>query len=520
MEAPSSSPSPLSALEVLDPAAPPKFQKLEKRINDGPDVTTFLTSKAYRDIGTFVLQLNRALCPRKHEATADGKESIRTFPLTSLKPSAELPSSIQGLQTLLKKAEALIDSAPPDPGPRRFGNVAFRTWHGLLADQVRGLLEEFVPTSVLEFGGPGSREGILDELVGYFVGAFGSAQRLDYGTGHELSFLAFLGGLWKLRFFEEIRASTTGAEDGETERMIVLGVIEPYLKVVRRLILTYTLEPAGSHGVWGLDDHAFLPYIFGSAQFTRAITATEAMPTEGSVRGAPKTGDIVKATVVEDYRTVNMYFSAIGFINDVKKGPFWEHSPILFDVSGIRDGWGKINKGMIKMFNAEVLSKFPVVQHFHFGALFSWDQDPNAAAPAHSIHIANQPNIQNFPAQGTAMPPPGGAGMAGTAAPWAAGAATRAPGAGSAGTAAPWANAARAPGAGAGVAGIPYSRVPPARAGGAMPPPSVTGRVPPSTTTSGPGPRTGTLAQAGNTKLKEDESTDGQITMTKAPWAS
>lgn len=39
-----------------------------------------------------------------------------------------------------------------------------------------------------------------------------------------------------------------------------------------------------------------------------------------------------------------MYFSAIGFIYDVKKGPFWEHSPILFDISGVKAGWAKINK--------------------------------------------------------------------------------------------------------------------------------------------------------------------------------
>lgn len=130
----------------------------------------------------------------------------------------------------------------------------------------------------------------------------------------------------------------------EEEGSFPVNLCSSYLHVVRRVILTYTLEPAGSHGVWGLDDHSFLPYIFGSAQLTRPITEDEPMPLEGSVRGAPKTGDVVKAQVVEEERQKNLYFSAVGFINDVKKGPFWEHSPILFDVSGVQDGWGKINK--------------------------------------------------------------------------------------------------------------------------------------------------------------------------------
>ena len=115
--------------------------------------------------------------------------------------------------------------------------------------------------------------------------------------------------------------------------------------MVRKLIKTYNLEPAGSHGVWGLDDHSFLPYIFGSAQLSPSISpSATVVPQEGSVTGAPKPGDVAKKDIVEVWRTKNLYFAAIGFINDVKKGPFWEHSPMLYDISGVQAGWAKINK--------------------------------------------------------------------------------------------------------------------------------------------------------------------------------
>lgn len=164
-----------------------------------------------------------------------------------------------------------------------------------------------------------------------------------------------------------------------------------YLRLVRRLIKTYTLEPAGSHGVWGLDDHSFLPYLFGSAQYGPAISDKDETPIEGSLANAPDPADVTKLAAVERERSKNMYFSAIGFIYDIKKGPFWEHSPMLYDISGVRSGWAKINKGMIKMYMAEVLSKFPVVQHFYFGSLFSWDEDPDAVSPPTTVHTSNQP---------------------------------------------------------------------------------------------------------------------------------
>ena len=190
-----------------------------------------------------------------------------------------------------------------------------------------------------------------------------------------------------------------------------------YLELIRHLVLTYTLEPAGSHGVWGLDDHSFIPYIFGSAQYGPAISPSQPatnIPTEGSMKTAPSPSKITDKQVVADYKDMNMYFSAIQFIYDVKKGPFWEHSPVLYDVSGIKDGWAKINKGMLKMYAAEVLGKFPVVQHFGFGSLFAWEVDPEASGSGKSMHAQQQPEKARSMDVPPA-PPPG----AGTKAPWA-----------------------------------------------------------------------------------------------------
>jgi serine/threonine-protein phosphatase 2A activator len=117
-----------------------------------------------------------------------------------------------------------------------------------------------------------------------------------------------------------------------------------YLGLMRKLIKVYNLEPAGSHGVWGLDDHFFLPFIFGSAQLSPPLSPSGSIPLQGSGRGSPKTDDVAKKTVVDDWRERNMYFSAVGFVFDVKRGPFWEHSRMLYDISGVPGGWAKINK--------------------------------------------------------------------------------------------------------------------------------------------------------------------------------
>ncbi|KIX96546.1 uncharacterized protein Z520_07812 [Fonsecaea multimorphosa CBS 102226] len=382
-----------------------RFEKPVKKIFDGPDVSSFLMSLAYRDIMTFVLQLNRSVLPRKTQ-TGGGTSTITTWRLDS--EDLVYSDAISRLRSLLNKLIELVDAVPPDTGPRRFGNVSFRKWFKIVEEQVDALLTEYLPEELAP---------AHEELGAYLLGSLGSPQRLDYGTGHELSFLAFLACLWKLSFFAD-----DTEQPGVEERGIVLGVFELYLVLIRKLIKTYTLEPAGSHGVWGLDDNSFLPYVFGSAQLCPPITETDDTPTEGSLPDAPDASAVTKPNLVEKEKKSNMYFSAIAFIYDVKRGPFWEHSPMLFDISGIKDGWGKINKGMIKMYNAEVLSKFPVVQHFPFGSLLKWERDPEAKPPPSSTHAASQPLRNPTDTNAPSAMRPGGPGppMGSTAAPWAA----------------------------------------------------------------------------------------------------
>lgn len=243
--------------------------------------------------------------------------------------------------------KAWVDETPPEQQPMRFGNKAFRTWHARVAAKsetfIRGLLPE-------------QHAAAWIELRPYWLDCFGHPTRIDYGTGHETSFILFLLCLSKLDVIDKPDLPA-----------VVLRVFEQYLRLCRKLQTTYWLEPAGSHGVWSLDDYQMLPFVFGSSQL--------------ATREDLKPSCIHDDDVMEELGAENLYLQSIGFIKSVKHGgPFAEHSPMLNDISGVPN-WSKVNSGMLKMYQGEVLAKRPVVQHFVFGTLLPCTWTPTKPAP-------------------------------------------------------------------------------------------------------------------------------------------
>lgn len=382
-------------------------------------------------------------------------------------------------------------------------------------------------------------DALANELGEYIKDSFGNARRLDYGSGHELHFFIFimicleehrdLGGLVDTtRSLQEALRLTIPCPPPVPEALadevyrrrqeFILYVFRDYLSLMRRIQTHYKLEPAGSHGVWGLDDYHHLPYVFGAAQLVRfdapvypngmdrsgvtsqssgrasslrastgsarglsqmtgappstvmepdqlnppvtraprvvyggsvkpmssnSISAESgsspttampappapplppALPTSGSTATScsaplpasttstaaagsrkrdglslleiisPVTAqpdpvnnnspnrfslkgqtflpaDVCQPSKVTLFQEEYFYPNMIYWINIHKRGPFHEHSNMLYNISSVAT-WEKTFTGMMKMFAAEVLGKFTVVQHLLFGAHLAWN---------------------------------------------------------------------------------------------------------------------------------------------------
>jgi hypothetical protein len=289
-----------------------------KAISGQSDLDQFLKSKVYNELLDFV-----KVCT---ESVVDVPNNSTTIPI---------PPEVETFKTFMNELHELVEEVPPMKQPMRFGNKSFRVWHAKLAEKLPTFLSSLLPVE---------QQGAAVELSPYLLDMFGNTTRIDYGTGHEFNFVIFFFCLYKLQIIKK-----------EDLPSVITHAFVAYIRVMRKLQTDYLLEPAGSHGVWGLDDYHCLLFLFGSAQLSKQ---TEIKPSS-----------VHDNAIVQEYAHEYLYLEGIQFIKSLKKGaPFSETSPMLNDISNLHE-WARICSGLMRLLQGEVMNKFPVIQHLLFGSL-------------------------------------------------------------------------------------------------------------------------------------------------------
>lgn len=171
-----------------------RFEVLSKGVRTPDDMRLWERSYAYAEYLGFVLALNDEV---KGKSISEGSEN----------PSSQVLHIVKILDTLSK----MIDEIPPIEQPQRFGNQAFRTWYAELCKvSVCSIVKIdyqhlyftqkapcFLKDSMLE-----SHQRSVPEIIKYLTDAFGNSTRIDYGTGHEISFVMFMYCLFRIGYLQ------------------------------------------------------------------------------------------------------------------------------------------------------------------------------------------------------------------------------------------------------------------------------------------------------------------------------
>lgn len=292
-----------------------ELSSMQKKINQESDMTQWSMSPAYQALQTFILTICQAI------------KSTSTNTSTTIKPV------IKNLIEAFDILKQYLDQIPPEFSPQRFGNKAYRVWLSKVWENRASILSKVTDN-------PEAQE--------YFCQSFGSWTRIDYGTGHELNFVAFLACLSSLNLI-----NITPNQDSDS-LAVAFHVFPVYWELVISVQCQYHLEAAGSHGAWGLDDFFSLPFVFGSSQLIDHSFITPA--------------NVIDYETAKNYRNDSIYCEWICKLKE-KNCP---RSRLLYFLKVIPN-FQKLHEGMLRMYNGELLDRYLVMQHFRFGTILSWE---------------------------------------------------------------------------------------------------------------------------------------------------
>ena len=177
------------------------FHAATKFITTERELKEFLKSETTADFLSFILFLNQSV-----QGTAVSDISS---------PSPRVSQLLDVLDTLSR----WVDEIPPLKQSLRYGNPAYRIWTARLTSDAEALIKALLPEGL---------QAALVEVLPYFLDSWGNPTRIDYGTGHETTFCAFLYCLCRLGVF-----------DAKDAPALVARVFNSYLRLMRKLQTTY-----------------------------------------------------------------------------------------------------------------------------------------------------------------------------------------------------------------------------------------------------------------------------------------
>ena len=294
-----------------------------QKIGNKPDLMTkFIISPAFQDIVNFLYDIqHRIKGMKKSEViSVSANECLKEF------------------DNLYNKLEESYIKHPPREGNEKYTDPVFKRFHTDLNDNFENIMQSTILKS------DKIPKNLILEIKPYFMDSFGNPFRMDYGTGHELNYLCFLYVLYKAGLFTE-----------DDFPYLALNTFFKYVIFMRKLQTNYVLEPAGARGVWGLDEYQFVPFIFGASQLINNKEIT------------PK--GVLDDNILKMYKDEYIYLDCVDYIKSVKSGAsFSQYAPILESITNAKN-WEKIAKGLVKMYQDDVLGKIVIIQHFYFGSV-------------------------------------------------------------------------------------------------------------------------------------------------------